>query len=60
MAKKNENKEVRLGLRVDESWHEAILAEASRIGVSVAAYIRMACIEKMDRDRARREADKRG
>lgn len=55
MAKRPaDNKDVKINFRTDADWHESVTEEAQRSGLSLAAYIRLACIEKMDRDKARR------
>ena len=47
----------RIGLRAEASWIEQVIAEAERVGVSLAGYVRMAVNEKMDRDGRKPDAN---
>jgi predicted DNA binding CopG/RHH family protein len=53
--RKKEEKTDRINLRVGGRWHEKVKTEADQLGLSVAAYLRLAANEKMERDRRRRE-----
>jgi hypothetical protein len=44
----------RIEVRADAAWVRAVSVEADRWGLSVAAYIRLAVSEKMERDRKRK------
>jgi hypothetical protein len=56
--KPSKNKDVRVGFRTDAEWYAVVSAEASRMGLSLASYLRLAAIEKMDRDKAKRNDSK--
>lgn len=52
------NKDLRVEFRTDATWYDAVAEEASRMGLSLASYLRLAAIEKMDRDKAKRNDSK--
>lgn len=58
--KKPDNKDVRIGFRTDAEWYAVVSVEAKRMGLSLASYLRLAAIEKMDRDKAKRGNDQKG
>ena len=52
---KKKTKDRRIEFRVEEAWYKGVEAAAERRSLSVAAYIRLAVFEKMDRDESQRE-----
>lgn len=57
MAKKRKNNV--LQIRFDDEWIAEVSKEADFYKMPIAAYLRLAAIEKMQRDRAERENDYR-
>jgi hypothetical protein len=49
-GKSNEKKSEKFEFLISPEWREEFEAEARRIGVTLSAYVRMACREKKDRD----------
>lgn len=53
LAKKGpQKKQARLDLRVEQDWVDRVEAQASRWGLTIAAYIRLAVSEKLEQDEA--------
>lgn len=47
---KREAKEVRVNILAEKSWHKRVEKAAVAMGLSLSAYIRIACNEKIRRD----------
>ena len=56
---KSKPKDQRVEFRADAAWYKRVEAAAEHLGISVAAYLRMAAIEKIDREERRREPPER-
>jgi predicted DNA binding CopG/RHH family protein len=57
VAKKKVRKVANVEIRTEQEWIDRVDVEASRLGVSRSAYIRMAVNEKLDRTDAERRRD---